>query len=350
MTPDSSRFCDVTVIVPAYQAEATIGRALASVAAQTLKPRAIVVVDDGSTDRTFETAEEQRPLLGGIELTVLKQKNAGAGAARNRAIMSAHSEYIAFLDSDDEWLPKKLARSMPYLEADNFVFVAHDSLEIDGSEVHRIECASRYRNASDAPFAGLYRRGFVDTSTVVARRLSVVSVGGFDETLPNAQDFDLWLKLLADPSRRFYVFGEVLSRYHRTPGSIMSHVDRRRSCCMTIANRHAPSLRAHPGSPLCSLWFRTVAVHAEAISAHRKNRNLMSALFTALSLPAAMAAATGTFFAGSRFQAMRGYRAGPRLLGILSWFWVCMAGALWAAQFADLVPRIPRLLSFVGAS
>ena len=85
---------DVTVIIPAWRAAATIARTLASIAAQTVAPRRVVVVDDGSDDSTFETARSQTSLLGaaGIELEVIRQDNAGAGAARNRALAEADGE------------------------------------------------------------------------------------------------------------------------------------------------------------------------------------------------------------------------------------------------------------------
>lgn len=289
---------DVTVIVPAYRAAATIGRALASVAAQSLPPRAAVVVDDGSPDDTFACAEAMRPRMGGIALKVIRQSNAGAGAARNRALVEAATEYVAFLDADDEWLPEKLARSMARMTECDYVLVAHDSVEVRDGRETRLDCAARFRAYAAAPFVGLYRRGFIDTSTVIARRAAVMEAGGFDTTLANGQDFALWLAMLARPAARFLVFDEVLSRYHITSGSIMSHVERRRRCCMQIARRYAPALRAHPGSPLASLWFRTLAVHREAMTAHLARHETAAALRALALAPINLAAATAAYIAG----------------------------------------------------
>ena len=289
---------DVTVIVPAYRAGATIGRALASVAAQTLKPRAVVVVDDGSPDDTAAAAEAMRPRLEGVELKVIRQANAGAGAARNRALAEATTRYVAFLDADDEWLPEKLARSMAKLESGDYVLVAHDSVEVRDGRETRLDCAARFRAHAAAPFVGLYRRGFIDTTTVVARRDAVAAAGGFDTTLANGQDFALWLAILARPEARFLVFDEVLSRYHITSGSIMSHVERRRRCCMIIARRYAPALKSHPGAPLASLWFRTLAVHREAAAAHAKRGAWLQALRAALLAPLNLATASFAYLQG----------------------------------------------------
>lgn len=280
---DPSPLADVTVIIPAYRAADTIDRALASVAAQTLKPKATVVVDDGSPDNTYDRARGWQDRLPGTRLTVLRQVNSGPGAARNRALAEARTAWVAFLDADDEWLPGKLERSMAFANTGQYQLIAHDSVEVDGSQERRIECARRFE-ASAAPFVELYRRGFIDTATVVASTEAVREAGGFDVALPNAQDFDLWLAILSRPGARFVVFGDVLSRYHRTPGSVMSHIDRRRNCCLMIARRHVGALAHHPGSPFLSLVFRTVAVHREAIVAYRLKSDLRGILRTLFAL------------------------------------------------------------------
>ncbi len=91
-----------SVVIPAYQAAATIARALHSVAAQTHPSFEVIVIDDGSTDNTFET------VAGFSGVTVLRQSNSGAAQARNRGIESSQGEWIAFLDADDIWLPNHL--------------------------------------------------------------------------------------------------------------------------------------------------------------------------------------------------------------------------------------------------
>ena len=341
---------DVTVIIPAYRAAATIRRALASIAAQTLKPRAVVVVDDGSPDETFATANACRDLLRGIDFKLLKQANAGAGAARNRALNEVYTKYVAFLDADDEWMNDKLARSMTYLRDDNYVLIAHDSIEVTGEASERIECAKLFQ-ASAAPFVGLYCRGFLDTTTVVARLDAIREAGGFDTTLPNAQDFELWLAILADPGAKFYVFPDVLSRYHRMPDSIMTHVDRRLRCCMEIAIRYAPALAAHPGSPLASLWFRILAIHREAIEAHLRLGRRGGAFRTIAVLPQNFFVATFRylFFKGSpRRSTHIQIRDGecPVLRSayqIMAWIWILAITSAWFAQFANILPAIGRV-------
>ena len=287
-----SEAADVSVIIPAYRAAGTIARALESVARQTLRPREVIVVDDGSDDGTTAAAEACRALLGDIRLTVLHQKHAGAGAARNRGIEASTSTYVAFLDADDEWMPEKLARTMPHMAGTANVLVSHNPIVDDGDRETVVDCARHFQATAGDRFASMYRRGYVSTSTVIARRAAIIDAGGFDTGLANAQDFNLWLALLEPPGTPFHVFGEALSRYHVTPGSIMTHTERRLGCCLDIARRYYPALRRRPGWPLASLWFRIAAVHYEAFAAYRACGRWGAALWTLARLPLQMAANT----------------------------------------------------------
>ncbi len=295
MPPDvTSLFssADVSVVIPAWRAAATIGRALASVGAQTATPGEVIVVDDGSTDGTAAVAQAAAGLLGSIPLRVLRQANAGAGAARNRGIEAAQGALLAFLDADDEWLPAKIERSIERLNATGAVLVAHDGWIVDADGTSTLnETARRFAESAD-PFVGLYRKGFIDTCSVVARRDAAIAAGGFDETLPNAQDFELWLAMLKAPGTRFEVFAEPLLRYHRQAGSIMSHTGRRLDCCLIVARRYASYLKGRPGGVLASLWYRITAIHYEAIQAHRATRQIAEAVGTLLMLPLRLIGAT----------------------------------------------------------
>lgn len=320
----------VSVIIPAYNAAQTIGRALASVACQTLPAAEVIVVDDGSADGTAEAAEAMQARMGETRLRVIRQENKGAGAARNRAVQEARETYLAFLDADDEWLPEKLARSMHFMTDGDYLLVAHDYLDATQSGDVHVDCSRRFKEPPD-PYTTLYLKGYIPSISVVTKRDSVLGVGGFDESLRNAQDFDLWLKLLADPNARFILFGEALARYHHTEGSIMSHTDRRIACCREIALRYLPALKARGGFALPKLWRRLAIVHGEA--AHAQPDRKWSFVFGAAG---ALARDTLNALSGGA-----GGKTRERPLGIaFSTIWVLATLALYLAQFHQLVGPI----------
>ncbi len=323
-----NEFADVSVIIPAYRSAATIGRALSSVAGQTLKPRRVIVVDDGSDDDTAAAAGAFAGRMNGITLSVVRQQNKGAGAARNRALAETSSEYVAFLDADDEWMPEKIARSMVHLEGTGHVLVAHDIIRVEPDGQKRvIECAKRFGDTDD-PFVQLYRRGFIATTTVVARRDAVLAAGGFDETLATAQDFDLWLKMLGGGNATFTVFPEVLACYHYNDNGITSNTARRLACTLRISVRHYPALRERPGSALVSLWVRIAAVHYEAVCAYRQAGRAGTAIKTVFVLPWRLLWAAMNTPGSSR--------CAPDWFRVFLWFWVIAGFAAYAYRFKYL--------------
>ena len=275
---------DVSVIVPAYRAAATIERALRSIAAQTVPPREVIVVDDGSDDGTFEAASSCRAVFKDIDFKLFQQENRGAGAARNRAVTEASGDILAFLDADDEWLPEHLEKSLGVMESGGYLVVGHNVLIFEDGKERLNDCAARFREAGDT-FVTLYRKGYLATCTLLTRREAVIAAGGFDESLRNAQDFELWLALLRAPGASFAVFEAPLARYHVTKGSIMSHTRRRLDCCLIVAARYAPDLKHRPGSMLASLLFRVAAVHYEAAAAYLANRRYLPVIAVVAAAP-----------------------------------------------------------------
>jgi glycosyltransferase involved in cell wall biosynthesis len=334
--PKPPEFADVAVVIPAYRAAATIGRALASVTAQTVKPRQVIVVDDGSPDGTADAARACAGTMAGIDLKVVGQENKGAGAARNRALAEAEATYVAFLDADDEWLPEKLERSLARFDGPDKTLVAHDVTFVENGAEWLQDCARHFLAAGD-PYVALYRKGYVGTCTTVARRDAVLAAGGFDEGLATAQDFDLWLKLLADPGARFEVFAESLSRYHVGADSITRHTGRRLSCCLEVARRHAPSLRQHPGFPLASVWYRVLAVHNEAFQVYMTRKDVPGMARATLTAPLSLASLTVNYLWKTR-----------SMVSMVLWLWVLGAFAAYLYQFRDLVGPILTTLGLTG--
>ena len=174
---------DATVVIPVHDREVALHAALRSVLAQTLRPARIVVVDDGSSDASAAVAEE-------YPVTLVRHERArGSGAARNSGIAAADTTWIAFLDSDDVWLPEHLATVAPALG--EHVLVTTPMVDSFGRGRGNVTG----RPQPVTPSTLFFPENIVCTSTVVARRSSIDAVGGFTD-LPRAQDLDLFLKLL----------------------------------------------------------------------------------------------------------------------------------------------------------
>ena len=179
----------VSVIIPTYNRADLVRQAVASVKAQTFRDFEIVVVDDGGTDGTYEALAADR------ELRVLRHPHRrGVAAARNLGVAAARGEWLAFLDSDDLWLPDKLARQI-------FVRGRQPELLIcqtDETWVRRgvrVNKPAAHRKVAGRIFLPSLARCMISPSAVMLHRRLLDDHGGFDATLPAAEDYDLWLRL-----------------------------------------------------------------------------------------------------------------------------------------------------------
>ena len=183
----------VSVVIPAFQCADYITATLKSVLAQKFTQFEVVVVNDGSPD-TDALERELKPFLDSIRY--LKQQNGGPSAARNLGVREARGRYIAFLDSDDLWLPDHLANQVQLLQSDDsLVLVYSDSLLLrDDAPI-----ATAFERSSQTPpvtFASLVSEECsIGTSTVVAARQAILDVGGFENGRHRSEDFDLWLRI-----------------------------------------------------------------------------------------------------------------------------------------------------------
>ncbi|OPX90600.1 MAG: Chondroitin synthase [Pelotomaculum sp. PtaB.Bin104] len=183
----------ISVVIPTYNRADYIIDAVNSVLSQTYTNYEIIVVDDGSTDNTKLLLQ---PYLNKIQY--IYQPNKGVSAARNAGIREARGEWIAFLDSDDEWLPGKLEAQIEdidrypkaVLSCTNISFEGHGSKSI---ELFR-ECVS-YLISKTELIQNPIMHSFVCTPTVLAKRDSINAVGMFDEQLTIYEDIDLWFRL-----------------------------------------------------------------------------------------------------------------------------------------------------------
>lgn len=179
----------VSVIIPTYNRADLVQQALASVKAQTYRDFEIVVVDDGGTDGTFEVLSADR------EIRVLRHAGRrGVSAARNTGIHAARGEWLAFLDSDDLWQPDKLARQIFWLEGQPELLICQTG-ETWVRRGVRVNKPLSHRQVGGKIFLPSLRRCMISPSAVVLHRRLISDHGGFDETLPAAEDYDLWLRL-----------------------------------------------------------------------------------------------------------------------------------------------------------
>lgn len=186
----------VSVVIPTYNRAATLPRAIDSVLAQTLAPDEIVLVDDGSTDGTVEVLARY-----GDRVRNVRQANAGVSAARNRGIAEASCEWIAFLDSDDEWLPDKLAsqiavlRRHPHLRwctCPSIRVSEHTSTPI---KLHRRDTREIESVGYLKSFFAIRTKGLFYTPGVMVHHSVFSQVGFFDTGISYLEDYDLWCRI-----------------------------------------------------------------------------------------------------------------------------------------------------------
>jgi glycosyltransferase involved in cell wall biosynthesis len=181
----------VSVVIPVLNRPVAVRRAIDSVLAQTFQDFEIIVVDDGSTDET--AAAVQACVDPRITLT-RHDRRRGGSAARNTGIRAGSAPYVAFLDSDDEWLPTKLERQLEVFECSDedlaLVYTGAEWVYADGTVQTVIP-----RRYVDLARQLLTANVVGETSVGMVRRSALNEIGGFDESLPSSQDMDLWLRI-----------------------------------------------------------------------------------------------------------------------------------------------------------
>ncbi|MBN1405136.1 MAG: glycosyltransferase [Candidatus Omnitrophica bacterium] len=187
----------ISVIIPFYNNVNYISQALDSVINQTYKNFEIIAVDDGSIDDTKYIVQKNIKKYP-EKIKYLYQTNSGSAAARNKGIAEAKGELIAFLDSDDTWLPGNLARQTELLDKTPAVSLVHSDFIYFNDQ--GIERKSEYSKNIKKHFSGdifyyLFRENFISTSTVVVRKDVFEKSGLFDEEFRMSQDYDLWLRI-----------------------------------------------------------------------------------------------------------------------------------------------------------
>lgn len=207
----------VSIIVPAYNSAGHIYETIASVLTQTMEDLEVLIVDDASTDetpsivRSFSKRDERVILL-------VQSENRGVAAARNRALSMARGRYVAYLDSDDLWMPEKLERQIAFLceIGEGACFTSYETVEEDGTHrnfVHvpgRIGYRQFLKNTVTCSHTLLFDTEIVDRSLLVM------------PDIRKGQDFATWLQVMK-AGHDLFGLDEVLAKYRKSPGSLSSN-------------------------------------------------------------------------------------------------------------------------------
>ena len=182
----------VSVIIPTFNRLSLISRAIDSVLKQTLKPFEIIVVDDGSSDNTSTLIKNNYK-----SVKLIKQKNLGVSKARNVGIKNSSGDWIALLDSDDEWKKNKLEVQIKSLSEHDYYSVCHTN-EIWIRNGTRVNQKKRHQKYGGHIFDKCLDICRISPSSIIFQKNIINEVGWFDENLSICEDYDLWLRITAN--------------------------------------------------------------------------------------------------------------------------------------------------------
>ena len=223
----------VSVVVPTFNHAKLLKRALDSVVAQTFENWEAIVVNNFSTDETIAVVQS----FNDARIKLINFSNNGIIAvSRNRGIQSARGQFVAFLDSDDNWYPEKLQKCL-HQSTNGAQFVCHGELWINSDLSTR---AVMYGPATRADYLSLlYRGNCISTSATFIQTQLLRAVNGFDESaeIVTAEDYDLWMRLAAMNPKTVFI-PEILGEFHRLANSASSAVMRNLSSEKVVLQKH----------------------------------------------------------------------------------------------------------------
>lgn len=213
----------VSVVIPTYNRAETIEKTINSVLNQTYPSMEIVIVDDCSKDNTEQIVNEKFSYVKKLKY-IKHEKNKGGNAARNTGIENSKGKYIAFLDSDDEWLSTKLEKQINKMVKNKdcgLVYTYCANVDLNTNEI-----ISYFGNEpGQKPFEKLLCENFIgSTSSILCTKDALMDVGMFDESLPSCQDWELYIRIAS----RYHIdyIGEPLLRYYIHGNSITGNCNR----------------------------------------------------------------------------------------------------------------------------
>jgi glycosyltransferase involved in cell wall biosynthesis len=257
----------VSVIIATYNYGRFLAGALDSVLRQTLQDFEVVLIDDGSTD---ETAAVARPYLADPRVRYCRTTHLGQPGAKNTGLRLATAPLLAFLDADDLWMPAKLQRQAALFDRDRGLGVAYTRRRLMDEQGYELEYAQPplFRGNVLAP---LVRDNFVCFSSCMVRRRVFEEVGLFDEGLPLAIDYDLWLRVAR--RYRFDYVDEPLVRYRVGHANLSRRVEERLRTVLQIVRRHTEGAGAVQ-LPRALLRARRAGIHSDLALVMRERSRL----------------------------------------------------------------------------
>lgn len=204
----------VSVIMPSYNTARYIAETIRSVLAQTYADWELIVVDDCSTDNTDEVVSA---FLGDPRIRYFKnEKNSGAAVSRNRALREARGKWIAFLDSDDIWMPEKLEKQLGFMKTNGYLFSYTDYIEIDEQSDPNGKHVTGPRRITGH---GMYNYCWMGCLTVMydAEAIGLIQIADIKKN----NDYAMWLKVCRKAT--CYLLHETLAKYRKRSGSISHH-------------------------------------------------------------------------------------------------------------------------------
>jgi glycosyltransferase involved in cell wall biosynthesis len=235
---------EVSVVIPAYNAQETLGDTLASALGQSFENLEVIVVDDGSTDGTAEIARG----IGDGRVRVLSVRNGGVARARNLGMGAARGALIAFLDADDLWRETKVARQVELLSSEPGVgmcVTAATRIDADGQAIGHIP-VWRVADYTEALLLHSMIAGCISCGMV--RRTVVDGVGGFDPAFSQSADWDLWLRLSLHT--RFEALDDELVLYRTYAGNMSSDIALLERDTFAVLEKFFGNPAAEPYGPL----------------------------------------------------------------------------------------------------
>ena len=181
---------DISVVIPTFNRRNFLKRAIRSVIKQTIEPREIIVIDNGSTDQTYQMVSSLFP-----DINYFTEKKRGVSAARNKGILESKSKWIAFLDSDDAWQPTKLEKQMEFsvFNKDKYRIIHTDETWYRNKKF--LNQLKKHKKSGGNIFKNSLQLCCISPSSVVLKKQIFDDYGLFDENLEVCEDYDMWIRI-----------------------------------------------------------------------------------------------------------------------------------------------------------